>query len=221
METRRRGRPREFDPDAALDAALEAFRAHGYAGTSFDDLTRATGLNRPSFYAAFGNKRALFESCVDRYWRRVARRTGAALSATGELRRDLRAFFAAFFDEMLRGDVQGCIIACALPAEVESDPTLRSALQSVFRQADRAVAARLDAAREAGELGPDADPAALAGVVVSVMIAASLRARAGASRQGLDRFAQQTIDLICGPAAGRRARRLPAAAAYRSPPRPR
>jgi AcrR family transcriptional regulator len=217
METRRRGRPREFDADVALDAALEAFRAHGYAGTSVEHLTRATGLNPPSVYAAFGNKRALFESCVDRYWRRVARRCGTKLVATGILRNDLRGFFSAFFDEILRGAVQGCIVACALPDAVESDPTLRPALQSVFRQADQAVAARLDAAREAGELPRDADAAALAGVIVSVMISASLRARAGASRRALDRVAQQTIDLVCG-AAGRGTQTRSSSSAHRATP---
>ena len=62
-----RGRPRSFDPDKALDRALKVFWKKGYEGASLPDLTRAMGINRPSLYAAFGNKEALFRKAVERY----------------------------------------------------------------------------------------------------------------------------------------------------------
>src|SRR5215471_7179983 len=61
------GRPREFDTDKALDRALEVFWRKGYEGTSLPDLTEAMGINRPSLYAAFGNKEQLFRRVIDRY----------------------------------------------------------------------------------------------------------------------------------------------------------
>jgi AcrR family transcriptional regulator len=71
METRqdicKRGRPREFDPDAALDAALVVFWRSGYESASLSDLTDAMGINRPSLYAAFGNKQELFRRAIARY----------------------------------------------------------------------------------------------------------------------------------------------------------
>src|SRR5438876_10012648 len=61
------GRPREFDLDQALDAALKVFWRKGYEGASLPALTRAMGINRPSLYAAFGNKESLFRKAVERY----------------------------------------------------------------------------------------------------------------------------------------------------------
>src|SRR3990170_350601 len=61
------GRPRAFDPDAVLDRALEVFWRQGYEGTALSDLTAAMGINRPSLYAAFGNKEELYRKVLDRY----------------------------------------------------------------------------------------------------------------------------------------------------------
>src|SRR6059058_4783820 len=61
------GRPRAFDVDEALDQALKVFWRKGYEGASLPDLTKAMGINRPSLYAAFGNKEALFRKAIDRY----------------------------------------------------------------------------------------------------------------------------------------------------------
>jgi AcrR family transcriptional regulator len=65
--TARLGRPRAFDPDAALDRAMHVFWAKGYEGASLSNLTRAMRINRPSLYAAFGNKEQLFKKVLDRY----------------------------------------------------------------------------------------------------------------------------------------------------------
>src|SRR6478752_7045260 len=67
VATKPTGRPREFDPDEALERALELFWRQGYEGTSLGELTAAMGINRPSLYAAFGNKESLFRKALDRY----------------------------------------------------------------------------------------------------------------------------------------------------------
>src|ERR1051325_3475900 len=76
-----RGRPRQFDTEKALDRALTVFWQKGYEGASLLDLTRAMGINRPSLYAAFGNKEALFRKALDRYAEGQAAYIRAALEA--------------------------------------------------------------------------------------------------------------------------------------------
>ena len=63
------GRPRAFDAEKALDRAMQVFWRKGYLGTSLSDLTDAMGINRPSLYAAFGNKKSLFRKALDRYFK--------------------------------------------------------------------------------------------------------------------------------------------------------
>src|SRR4249919_2456754 len=65
--TKRRGRPRAYEPDIALGKALDLFRKQGFAATSLDDLSEATGMNRPSLYGAFGDKRELYIKSYQRY----------------------------------------------------------------------------------------------------------------------------------------------------------
>src|SRR5437763_14671465 len=76
-----RGRPRAFDPDAALDRAMHVFWAKGYEGASLSDLTQAMRINRPSLYAAFGNKEQLFRKVLDRYMDGPLAYFGKALAA--------------------------------------------------------------------------------------------------------------------------------------------
>src|SRR6185312_2129778 len=66
-EPKRRGRPRAYQPDVALGKALDLFRKGGFAATSLDDLSAATGMNRPSLYGAFGDKRELYVKSYQRY----------------------------------------------------------------------------------------------------------------------------------------------------------
>src|SRR3954463_10083608 len=75
------GRPRSFDVDRALEAALAVFWRKGFEGTSLPDLTEAMGINRPSLYAAFGNKEALFRKALDRYAQGPAQYVNEALNA--------------------------------------------------------------------------------------------------------------------------------------------
>src|SRR6476469_2714305 len=91
---KRRGRPRAYEPDVALGKALDLFRRDGFAATSLDDLSAATGMNRPSLYGAFGDKRELFIKSYESYRNRARQRMGEVFSADAKLRPLLEQIFA-------------------------------------------------------------------------------------------------------------------------------
>src|SRR5436853_2313540 len=109
-EPKRRGRPRAYDPNEALKRAAEKFWKAGYAGTSLDDLAAATGMNRPSLYAAFGDKRDLYLKTLERY-QQQSRALSAQLLADSAT---LREFLTRFYDGALElyrageADARGC-----------------------------------------------------------------------------------------------------------------
>src|ERR1700759_5024209 len=76
---KQRGRPRSYDPELGLQRATETFWKKGYAATSLDDLAAAMGMNRPSLYAGFGDKRALYLKALNRYWERGVQAMDEAL----------------------------------------------------------------------------------------------------------------------------------------------
>ncbi|NJM84941.1 MAG: TetR/AcrR family transcriptional regulator [Leptolyngbyaceae cyanobacterium RM2_2_21] len=86
------GRPRNFDWEAALDRAIDTFYAKGYEATTLDDLTAAMGIKRPSLYASFGNKEALFLQALERYGERSALETQKVLASQSKVREAVEAF---------------------------------------------------------------------------------------------------------------------------------
>src|SRR5688572_6532546 len=111
-EARARGRPRSFDPDDVLDKARAVFWNLGYAATSLDDLAAATGLNRPSLYAAFGDKHALYMAAMERSRREGSGALAAALKLELPLREVLTLIFERTTDIYRRGDAgqRGCFL---------------------------------------------------------------------------------------------------------------
>src|SRR5436190_19182839 len=111
-EEKRRGRPRSFDEGEVLEKARAVFWDLGYAATSLDDIARATGLNRPSLYGAFGDKHALYLAALRRTIGASLRAIEAGLSLDGTMRQVLTAFYAAATRSYLAGDAgaRGCFI---------------------------------------------------------------------------------------------------------------
>jgi AcrR family transcriptional regulator len=196
---RKRGRPPEFQRGAALDAALATFWQRGYSGASLDDLTTAMDLNKPSLYAAFGNKEQLYEAAVDHYVANIGASYLAPLAAP-----KLRAALDGFFDAMIDGvcgkhGPRGCIVACTLPAEAGASNAAQAKLAAVLAQLDGALVARIAAAQQAGEIAKRRDVRALGQLVTSGMLALSIRARAGASKRALRAVADEIVAATLAP----------------------
>jgi AcrR family transcriptional regulator len=197
----RRGRPRAYDPDAALARAVDAFWDAGFAATSLDDLTLATGMNRPSLYGAFGDKQALYQKALDLYRARTREALATALSGDDPFRIALHRVYDTAISIYLSGDSgqRGCFIIGTAVAHAVTDRDTRAALADTLREIDDGFAARIARAQRGGDLPGDADPARLAKLASATLYSLTIHARAGAGRSALEAIADAAVDVICGP----------------------
>ena len=196
--TKRRGRPRAYEPKTALARAADTFWKAGYAGTSLDDLAAATGMNRPSLYAAFGDKRELYLKTLQHYrdeYRELARKTVADDPPLGVF---LKRFYDTALDIYLPGDggPRGCYSIGTAATEATVDANVRAFLADSVRATDAFLKSRIDKARERGEIPNDADTAALAYLASATMHTIAIRARAGVARKDLDAIVDAVIAVI-------------------------
>ncbi len=206
-QPRPRGRPRAYDPERALTQALETFWQGGFSATSLDDLSAATGMNRPSLYAAFGDKQQLYLQLLDRYTAASERAIAAEFERDQPLAKALTRFYQFAVTTYLpeNGEPRGCFLIGTALTESVSDPEVRARLAASLGGFTRALERRLKRARDEGELPRDADPAALAEVGGAVLHSLAVRARAGDSRTALNALVKSAVKLICGGAAAKKA----------------
>jgi AcrR family transcriptional regulator len=194
-EEPRRGRPPAYDRDRALGAIRDAFWKTGLAATSLDDLAAAAGMNRPSLYGAFGDKRAMYLAAMALFSAELGGAIRKALAAP-KLDDALAAFYAAIIEVHLSGGARGCFVSGTAPVEALQDPVVRDALAAVFADLDAGLASRLRKAQADGEIAANADPVMLGKIAAAVVHSLALRARAGASRGELEAMADQARCLI-------------------------
>lgn len=199
-EKRRRGRPPQYDPDEALNKAAEAFWKNGYAGTSLDDLATVTGMNRPSLYRAFGDKRAIYLATLERYRDGSRAKAKALLADDPSLRLYLERFYDAALDIYLAGanGARGCYSIGTAATQAAVDPLVREFLADSIRSTDAFLADLMRKARQRGELSPRSGPTALAQLATATLHTLAVRSRAGLTRQELNAIAAAAIDVICG-----------------------
>jgi AcrR family transcriptional regulator len=180
---RPRGRPRAFDCERALDAAVQLFWKHGYEGTSLDDLTDAMGINRPSLYAAFGNKETLFRKALDRYVSTSGKTMCDALSATTA---------REAVERMLRNAASGCVsgpggcllVQGALAGSDESEP-IRRELAARRAGTEQALRVRFDRSILEGDLPKGTDATALARYATTLLHGLAVQSGSGATKNQL------------------------------------
>jgi AcrR family transcriptional regulator len=180
-----KGRPREFDTDQALDAALLLFWRRGYEGTSLAALTDAMGINMPSLYAAFGNKEMLFKKVLGRYLQRPASYLPMALKEPTARGAVEKLFSGAINMVMNPRHPDGCLLVQGALASGPLASTVRKELSLRRAGAEAAVRRRLERAIAEGDLPATVDPAKFARYIITVVWGLSVQAAGGATRAQL------------------------------------
>lgn len=184
-------RPRRFEPDAVLDAARDLFWARGYEGTSLDDITRATGVNKPSLFAAFGDKSELFHMVLDRYHAMLLAHARLTLRADVPARDAVRAWLMGFVPACSGAKGRrGCLsanAAVAPPTEGAADrvASYNRAVEALLRQV-------LERGRKDGEFDAAFDARATARALLAMQLGLMNLARqqpsAGETKAAVERI---------------------------------
>ena len=188
-----KGRPREFCVDRALAEALRVFWTKGYEGASMADLTDAMGITKPSLYAAFGNKEALFHKALDLYEAEKLEYTRVALEQPSA-RAVAEHFMRGALDTQTSScDPKGCLgvihsMACGVEAEsIKADVLKRRA------SSQAALVARFERAKADGDIPPHVDVQGLTSYLYAILQGMAVQAGSGATRAELERLVETTL----------------------------
>ncbi|MGA0606100.1 TetR/AcrR family transcriptional regulator [Phenylobacterium sp. VNQ135] len=197
-DERRRGRPRSFDPEVVLEKARAVFWNQGYAATSLDDLAAATGLNRPSLYAAFGDKHGLYMAALGRSRDEALAGLSRALSAERPLRAVTSFVLERSIEIYQAGDIaqRGCFVVGTAVTQAVEDPEVRALAADFIDQTEALFRRRFE--QDAGQLAPGVRPAAAASMITAAMHTLSIRARTGSTTDELARVADATLEMLFG-----------------------
>lgn len=184
----KRGRPRAYDPAEALKAARDVFWLKGYAATSLDDIVEATGMNRPSLYAAFGDKEAIYLASLKMQGEALVTSIAGAVALDLRLKPFLDLFFKACIDSYLAGPAgpRGCFLVGTALTESLARGDVGEVVRETFERCDDLLEGRFKQAKKDGDLPKAADARALALLVSSVMHELAMHARTGAPRAALE-----------------------------------
>ncbi|WP_347302235.1 TetR/AcrR family transcriptional regulator [Croceibacterium sp. TMG7-5b_MA50] len=191
-----RGRPREFDTDEALAAALRVFWSKGYDAASLTDLTEAMGITRPSLYAAFGNKEALFKQALDLYEAEKMAYVHAALEAPTA---------RAVAERLLRGnianitsDCPGCLGVIATMTCNGDGAGIRDHIQCRAESSRQAIVARMQRGIDEGDFTVPIEAEAITRYLSAVFQGIAMQASQGVPREDLEKVADATLALWPG-----------------------
>lgn len=168
-------RPRSFDPDEALDLARDVFWRQGFQGTSLDDITAATGLAKPSLYAAFGDKNALFLKVLDRYHERIVANAERILNEGPSARNAIERWLTGFvpFCSGANG-TRGCLSVNTATDGAFDQKEIRKRIARFNRRLEQLLSNRLrtDRAQFPEKFDPDDAAHAIMAIYLGLMVLA-------------------------------------------------
>ncbi|MFE2543941.1 TetR/AcrR family transcriptional regulator [Actinacidiphila glaucinigra] len=190
-------RVREFDTDTAVEAAMNAFRAKGYEGTSVQDLVDATGVGRGSLYAAFGSKEGLYLAAMDRYREQYALPLVEVLRSGAPGRELLREVLVAAVDEIARdGSRRACLIVGAAMERVAHDPRVATHVESTTALLEDALAQVVAQAQADGQVSGKRDARDLARYLVVTMHGLRVMGAINPDREALTAVVDAALDAL-------------------------
>src|SRR5271167_4604866 len=193
--TRPRGRPRSFDEMEAVEKATQVFWSKGYDGVTIDDLVEGMGVGRPSLYAVFGDKRAIFLRALRAYAERKGALAAKALLSPEALRDSIAGFLRyAVESATKKGSARGCLLVCVAP--LVNDAEVQQFLQNAVAGGAALVEGRFRDGITAGEIPPDFPVAVRAIQVTDFARGLTMRAQLGTPRKTLLRDAEEAADLV-------------------------
>ncbi len=192
-----RGRPRSFDREEVLNAALFVFWQKGFAGTSLDDLAAAMQMNRPSIYNAFGDKESIYRLALSEFCGRLDAGLQASVASTPDIRQGLVRFFEQAVDVYCSTEpALGCLMMCTAPTEALSHPDVGKDLTALIRRVDAQLAEKLQDAIAKGTLPDTIDAGLTARALQAILHSLALRARAGEPMTALKAMARYATDYL-------------------------
>jgi AcrR family transcriptional regulator len=155
-DTKRMGRPRNFDKDDALLAAMNVFWAKGYDGASMRDLTKAMGISGPSLYSAFGDKRELYLKTIDRYADVDACAPIVAFETEPDITNAVRGFLTSVIGYATDAEngMRGCFLSSCVSTSVGEVEGVDERMENAINATDNRLASRFDIEKEVGALPP-------------------------------------------------------------------
>ncbi|RLP75534.1 TetR/AcrR family transcriptional regulator [Mycetocola tolaasinivorans] len=180
-----RGRTRTFDLEQALDRAVDVFWRRGYEATSISELTEAMGINPPSLYAAFGNKRALFDRVVERYMRFSAENLRAAAAQPTGRAAARQMLTSVVISATSEGQPTGCLLVQGALTGAAENADVQDELARRREEVRHGMQLRFEQARDDGDFPPQTDPAALARYYLTVATGLTVQAASGIGREDL------------------------------------
>ncbi|WP_214318387.1 TetR/AcrR family transcriptional regulator [Nonomuraea sediminis] len=184
-------RPRQFDEDRAVEAAMRAFWDAGYEATSTADLCAATGLGRSSIYNTFASKHDLFERALRHYMTGKNAELADILDGEAPARQKVRTLLWQAIE-----DARGCLVVNTLVELAPRDPVVAGMLQRDHEVRLTALTAAIESGIRAGEIDRGKDPRALARFVIATIGGMRVAARSGAAREELEQIAETALGAI-------------------------